>query len=204
VLPGAGPPGAGGRSLAAGTGALMGAFHLVIHGNPVSPPSRRAWEKMTAGLFFGRRDLRHGRAPWPGPHRGPAGRAAGPHARGGRAGPSAGGYGSAALFLISRSTSHSVGGRWRQPGPGGPALRGTVRIAAWAGRHPKVPAGWNIAARRSVTRRCYRAGWGRCQGISPRPGARAPAWVWLVAPSLPSPWGPGWSAVGFGQADAGL
>jgi hypothetical protein len=25
-------------------------------------------------------------------------------------------------------------------------------------RHPKVPAGWNIAARRSLTRRCYRAG----------------------------------------------
>ena len=22
-------------------------------------------------------------------------------------------------------------------------------------RHPKVPAGWNVAARRSVTRRCY-------------------------------------------------
>ena len=49
------------------------------------------------------------------------------------------------------------GGRWRQPGPVGPALGETVRIAARVGRHPKVPAGWNIAARRSVTRRCYRA-----------------------------------------------
>jgi hypothetical protein len=79
----------------------MWAFHLVIHGNPVSPPSRRAGGKVTAWLFFRRRDHRHGRGPWPGPHRGPAGRAAGRHARGGRAGPSAGGYGSAALFLIS-------------------------------------------------------------------------------------------------------
>jgi len=56
------------------------------------------------------------------------------------------------------------GGRWRQPGPGGPALRGTIRIAARVGRHPKVPAGWNIAVRRSVTRRCYRAGRGGVRG----------------------------------------
>jgi hypothetical protein len=39
---------------------------------------------------------------------------------------------------------------------GSPALRGTVRIRAAVGRHPKVPAGWNLAARRSVTRRCHR------------------------------------------------
>jgi hypothetical protein len=69
--------------------------------DPVSPLSRRAEGNVTAWLFFRRRDLRHGRAPWPGPHRGPAGRAAGRHARGARAGPCAGGYGSAALFLIS-------------------------------------------------------------------------------------------------------
>jgi hypothetical protein len=68
---------------------------------PVSPPSRRADGSVTAWLFFGRRDYRYGRAPWPGPHRGPAGRAEGPHARGARAGPCAGRYGSAALFLIS-------------------------------------------------------------------------------------------------------
>ena len=49
---------------------------------PVSPPSRRAGGKVTAWLFFRRRDVRHGQAPWPGPHRGPAGRAAGRHARG--------------------------------------------------------------------------------------------------------------------------
>jgi len=51
-----------------------------------------------------------------------------------------------------------------QPGPFGPALRGTVRIPACAGRHPKVPSGWNIAARRSLTRRCYRAGLGAASG----------------------------------------
>ena len=36
------------------------------------------------------------------------------------------------------------------------------------------PGGWNVAVRRSVTRRCYRAGWGRYQGIRPscRPARR--------------------------------
>jgi hypothetical protein len=29
-------------------------------------------------------------------------------------------------------------------------------------RHPKVPAGWNFATRRSITRRCYRPGGGQC------------------------------------------
>ena len=72
---------------------------------------------VTAWLFFRRRDLRHGRAPWPGPHRGPAGRAAGRHARGARAGPCAGGYGSAALFLIS-PVSHP----FRTADGGSPAL----------------------------------------------------------------------------------
>src|SRR5262249_35162690 len=38
------------------------------------------------------------------------------------------------------------------------ALRGTVRIPAAAKRHPKVRAGWNVAARGPVTRRWYRAG----------------------------------------------
>ena len=42
-----------------------------------------------------------------------------------------------------------------QPGPGGPALRGTIRIPAAVARHPKVPAGWSLAAGRSLTRRCY-------------------------------------------------
>jgi hypothetical protein len=155
VLPGAGPPGAGGRSLASGTGALMWALHLVIHGNPVSPSSRRAGGNVTAWLYFRRRDHRHGRAPWPGPHRGPADLAGGPHARGARAGPCADGYGSAALFLISLVSHPSRVADGGQPGPGGPALRGTVRIPACVARHPKVPAGWNVAVRRSVTRRCY-------------------------------------------------
>jgi len=42
-----------------------------------------------------------------------------------------------------------------QPGPGGPALRGTVRRPAAVARHPKVAAGWNVVVRRSVIRRCY-------------------------------------------------
>jgi len=46
----------------------------------------------------------------------------------------------------------------------GPALGGTVRIPAAVGRHPKVPAGWNIAARRALTPRCYQAGWGEVSG----------------------------------------
>ena len=45
-----------------------------------------------------------------------------------------------------------------QPGPHGPALRRKVRIPAAVGRHPKVPAGWNVAAGVILTRRCYR-GW---------------------------------------------
>src|SRR5580693_674373 len=40
----------------------------------------------------------------------------------------------------------------------------TVRILVAVGRHPKVPAGWNIAARRSVTRRCYRGRLGAVSG----------------------------------------
>jgi hypothetical protein len=133
--------------------------------SPVSQPSGRAWEKVTAWVFVRRRDHRHGRAPWPGPHRGPAGRAAGPPASGAHAGPSAGGYGSAALCLISSA------GRPISWGPvaGSPALAArlfgeTVRIPACAGRHPKVPARWNIAARRPVTRRCYQVGWGAVSG----------------------------------------
>ena len=53
-----------------------------------------------------------------------------------------------------------------------PGSSGTVRTRAAVGRHPKVPAGWNVAARRPVTRRCYRAGWVRCQGIRPSWRAR--------------------------------
>ena len=146
---------------------------------PVSPPSRRAGGKVTAWLFFRRRDVRHGRAPWPGPHRGPAGRAAGRHARGARAGPCAGGYGSVALFLIS-PVSHpfrvAYGG---QPGPVGPAPLGTVRIAACVRRHPKVSAGWNIAARRSRHPKVLPAGWGRYQGSGRAAGpARRPRCGW--------------------------
>ena len=120
-------------------------------GLTISRPSRRAGGKVTAWLYFRRR----GRAPWPGPHRDPAGRAAGPPAMGARAGPSAGGYGSAALFLISLASHPMPGADGGQPGPVGPALRGTVRIPAAVARHPKVAAGWNVAVRRSAIRRCY-------------------------------------------------
>jgi hypothetical protein len=80
--------------------------------------------KVTGWLYFRRRGHRHVRAPWPGPRPGPAGRAAGPPARGARAGPSAGGYGSAALFLISLASHPIPGGRWRAARPWWPGSSG--------------------------------------------------------------------------------
>jgi hypothetical protein len=141
VLPGAGPPRAGGRSLAAGTSALIWAFHLVIYGGSVSPPCRRARRKVTAWLFFRWRGHRYGRAPWPGPHRGPVGRAAGPPARDVRAGPSAGGYGSAALFSSPRSRLPGQppipGGQWRAARPWWPGSSGNGTRAGRRGASPK-------------------------------------------------------------------
>jgi hypothetical protein len=76
-----------------------------------------------------------------------------------------------------------------QPGPVGRALRGTVRIRAAVARHPKVAAGWSFAGRRSVTRRCYRAGLGGVRG-SGAPGSgvaeRAPAQQ-AAEPRIPRP-----------------
>ena len=100
---------------------------------------------------------------------------------GARAGPCAGGYGSAALFLIS-PVSHpfrvAYGG---QPGPVGPAPWGTVRIAACVRRHPKVSAGWNIAARRGRHPKVLPAGWGRYQGSGRAAGpARRPRCGWRL------------------------
>ncbi len=66
---------------------------------------------------------------------------------------------------------------------------GTIRIRVAVGRHPKVPAGWSFAARRSLTRRCYRAGWGagvRGSGRAAGPGWR-PRSGWR-RPSLPRMW----------------
>src|SRR5262249_51417497 len=101
--------------------------------------------------------------------------AGGPHTRGTRAGPSAGGYGSAALFLISpvRHPSRVAGGG--QPGPLGPALPGTVRIPAAVGHHPKVPAGWDIAARRASPEGATGQAGVRCQGSGRAAGVRAAA-----------------------------
>ena len=51
-----------------------------------------------------------------------------------------------------------------QPGPLGRLFGETVRIPAIMGHHPKVPAGWDFAAWRSLTRRCYLAGPGAVSG----------------------------------------
>src|SRR5215472_13431553 len=89
--------------IATSLAADMGVGAWVSPGDPpgsgtVSLPSRQAGGNVTAGLFFCECDHRHGQAPWPGPPQGLAGRAEAPHARGARAGPSAGGYGSASLL----------------------------------------------------------------------------------------------------------
>src|SRR5262245_14992147 len=167
----------------------MWAPHLVIHGS-FRPPPRRAGGNVTAWLFGCRRGHRHGRAPWLGPNRGPVGRAAGSPARSVCAEPSAGGYGSAALFLTS-GRPPILGADGGQPGPGGPALGGTVGRPAAVGRHSKVAAGWNVAAGRSVTRRCYTSRSGRCAGLTwPRRAAAAPPGLRLLVRR------PGWCAAG--------
>ena len=114
----------------------MWAPHLVIHGS-VNPPSRRAGGSVTARLFVCLCGHRPGRAPWPGPHRGPAGQAAGPPARSVRAEPSAGGYGSAALFLTSGRPPHP-GSRWRSAWPWWP---GSLENGTNPGRRGASPKG---------------------------------------------------------------
>jgi len=117
---------------------------------------------VTAGLFVRRREQRHGRAPWPGPHRGPAGRAGGPPASVACAGPSVGGYGSAALCLIS-SAGHPI--------PWGP-VAGSPALVAWlfGKRYGFPPA-------QGVTRRCLPGGISRRGDPSPE-GVTWPAGVW--------------------------
>jgi len=122
-----------------------GAEELGEHLNPVSSLSRRARGKVTAWLFFCRRGHRHRRAPWPGPHRVPwVGRE---DLMPGALAPETRPVDTDLLHCLSspRSAAHPGCGGWAQPGPVGPALRGTVRIPAVVGRHPKVPAGWNVA-----------------------------------------------------------
>ena len=170
---------------------------------PLSPPSRQAGRNVTAWLSLCRRDHRHGQAPWPGPRRDLAGRAEAPHARGARAGPSAGGYGSASLFSSPRPATHFVGTRMASPAPGEPALGGllpgarwslrtvlrrTIGAAACGGRHPKVPVGVESSAAAPLTRRCYRIGARRGARGSGPGRARATASVRLAAPSLPKTW----------------
>src|SRR5215831_18906785 len=123
----------------------------------VSPPSRQAGGNVTAGLFFCQPDHRHGQAPWPGPRRDLAGRAEAPHARGARAGPSAGGYGSASLFSSPRAATHFVGTRMVSPALGNRASGafyqepGGPRGPFYGGRYEPPPAV-------GVTRRCL-PGW---------------------------------------------
>jgi hypothetical protein len=111
-------------------------------------------ENVTAGLFLCQRDHWHGQASWPGPHRGLAGRTEALQARGARAEPSAGGYGSASLFSSPRPATHPVGTRAASPIPGEPALRGPFTSGPgrpWGpfseGQYEPPPA-WD------VTRRC--------------------------------------------------
>src|SRR5579859_4096973 len=49
----------------------------------------------------------------------------------------------------------------------GPSLRGTVRIPAGVGVTQRCLPGGISRRGQAVTRRWYRAGWGRCQGIRP-------------------------------------
>ncbi len=141
---------------------------------------------MTAWLLFRRHDHRHGRAPWPGPHLGPAGRPEGPHATDARAGPSAGGYGSAPLFLISPGQPPISGSRWRAAGPCWP---GSLGNGTNCGRREASPEG-ACRVEHPGAATCHpkvlpgRLG-GRCQGIRPSCRARATASVRLAAPSLP-------------------
>ena len=86
---------------------------LGSHSFAFSPRSRQVLGNVTGSLFSGRRDHRHGRVPWPGPHRDLAGQAEGLHARQARAGPSAGEYGCASL---SSPRSVAVPGSVYEPG----------------------------------------------------------------------------------------
>ena len=132
----------------------------------VSPPSRQAGGNVTVWLFFRRRGHWRGRAPWPGPHRGLAGRAEAPHARDAHAGPWAGGYGSASLPSSPRQPpipqgrgrptlgSRPSGGRLRgDPVVGGDcsARDDMSRRLRWAS--PKgAHSGWNLLRRATGTK----------------------------------------------------
>jgi hypothetical protein len=97
--------------------------------------------------------LPHGRAPSPGRHRGPAGRREEPHARGARAEPSAAGYGSASLSVIS-----SAGRCGAEPTGAcsslGPVLRGRYEHAPGIGVTRKCPHGWNLPRPTTGTHKC--------------------------------------------------
>src|SRR5262245_19243343 len=122
---------------------------LVLHGGPdaASPLASKAAIDVTAGhLPVG---IAPGRAPSPGRHRGPVGRGEEPHARGVRAEPSAAGYGSASLSVIS-----SAGRCGAEPTESllvlGPVLRGRYDHAPGRGVTRKCPRGWNLRGRAQV------------------------------------------------------
>jgi hypothetical protein len=144
----AGPPAAAARWPQATAQRPAGLSGAVRDAVAPGEPGAGLRGNMTAGAFFRRR----GRAPWPGPHPDPAGRAGGLHATGARAGPAAGEYGSAAPCLISLIT---------RPVQGWPVAASPARLAWLFGKPYGSGPPWR------VTRRC------RPGGISPG-GDRSP------------------------------
>ena len=91
--------------------------------------------------------------------------------------------GACGLVVVADKGYHGVGDPVRTPyrGRGKPASQKDANRAHAKLRGPRERANaqlktwrWNVAVRQSVTRRCYRAGWGRYQGIRPscRPARR--------------------------------
>jgi hypothetical protein len=144
----AGPPAAAARCPQAAARRPAGLLEAVRDAVARGEPGAGLRGNMTAGAFFRRRDHRRGRAPWPGPHPGSAGRAGGLHATGARAGPAASGNGSAALCLISLISRPSRGGRWP---PARPAWPGSSGNRTDPGRRRTSPeSGGRVAFRRAA------------------------------------------------------
>jgi hypothetical protein len=183
VLPGAGPPRAGGRSLATGTGALMWVPHLVIHGVPSARRLGGPGEGDGLGVLPARSPARASAlARTTSGSRGSAGRASCQRCSRRALGR---GYGSAALCLIS-SAGHPIS--W------GPVAGSPAPVARLFGKR------YGFSPAQGVTRRCLPGGisrrgdlspegvtWPagvRCQGMRPSCRARAAASVRLAGPIM--------------------